>query len=373
MSWWATVALHVIFSAAVGVFITFRLHRFSFIKRLSEKNKTLSWIAVAVPVAAIGFFAFFSIFAMTILYLHFAAGILLCDLAAFIVRKATKKDFKYDVQNIAAVLITIAYFGMGWYFAHHIYATGYTFYTEKAIGEDLRIVAIADLHLGITLDGEGFAAQMKRVQETNPDLVVVVGDFVDDDTKRKDMTVACRALGELSTTYGVYYAFGNHEQGYYDYRDFTIDDLRRELLDNGVFVLEDESKLVDDRFYVVGRRDRSMKGRRDRSMKGRQDAAALTEGLDTSKYIVMLDHQPNDYANEAEAGADLVLSGHTHGGHLFPAGYVGVLIGANDRAYGSEVRGNTTFVVTSGISGWGIPFKTGTISEFVVIDVKARP
>ena len=73
--------------------------------------------------------------------------------------------------------------------------------------------------------------------------------------------------------------------------------------------------------------------------------------------------------SEAAAGADLVLSGHTHGGHVFPAGQIGMLMGANDCLYGTQRRGDTDFVVTSGISGWGIPFKTGAISEFVVIDI----
>ncbi|MBQ9188951.1 MAG: metallophosphoesterase, partial [Clostridia bacterium] len=84
---------------------------------------------------------------------------------------------------------------------------------------------------------------------------------------------------------------------------------------------------------------------------------------------VMLDHQPNDYAAEAAAGMDLVLSGHTHGGHIFPAGQIGLWIGANDFLYGTTRIGQTDFVVTSGISGWAIPFKTGTFSEYVVIDL----
>ena len=90
---------------------------------------------------------------------------------------------------------------------------------------------------------------------------------------------------------------------------------------------------------------------------------------DSSQYTVVLDHQPNAYDEEAQSGADLVLSGHTHGGHIFPAGQIGLAIGANDRVYGYEKRLNTDYIVTSGISGWAIPFKTGTISEYCIIDV----
>ena len=94
------------------------------------------------------------------------------------------------------------------------------------------------------------------------------------------------------------------------------------------------------------------------------------KSVDPSRYVIVLDHQPNDYDAEAASEMDLVLSGHTHGGHIFPAGLIGKLSGANDRNYGTETRGSTAFVVTSGISGWGIPYKTFTISEFVIIDIE---
>ena len=129
-------------------------------------------------------------------------------------------------------------------------------------------------------------------------------------------------------------------------------------------ILEDESVLVGGRFVLVGRKDRSNRTH--------AEMAALAAGLDPARYTVVLDHQPNDYAAEAASGVDLVLSGHTHGGHIFPAGPIGLAMGANDRIWGTETRGATTFVVTSGISGWAIPFKTGTYSEFVVIDITER-
>ena len=88
-----------------------------------------------------------------------------------------------------------------------------------------------------------------------------------------------------------------------------------------------------------------------------------------SAYKIVIDHQPNDYDEEASCAADLVLSGHTHGGPLLPAGQIGLLIGANDALYGYEHRKDTDFIVTSGISGWALPFKTGAISEIVVIDI----
>lgn len=206
------------------------------------------------------------------------------------------------------------------------------------------------------------------MQRQNPDIVLIAGDFVDDGTTRQQMVEACRALGSLQTTYGVYFAFGNHDKGYHDpaARGFTGDDLITELKKNNVKVLQDENTLIDNRFYIIGRKDFS------EILRGnpRQSMNELLQNLNKEKFSIILDHQPNDYNNQTDAEADLVLSGHTHGGQLFPLNKVGEWIGANDKTYGYEKRKQTNFIVTSGLSDWAIKFKTGTKSEFVVIDIK---
>jgi predicted MPP superfamily phosphohydrolase len=118
---------------------------------------------------------------------------------------------------------------------------------------------------------------------------------------------------------------------------------------------------LNDSFYVVGRKDRSMK---------RVPVEQLVAPLDPSKFAIVLDHQPNDYKAEAAAGCDLVLSGHTHGGQMIPIGPIGELIGVNDATYGLEKREETVFIVTSGIADWAIPFKSGTVSEYCIIDIE---
>ena len=100
---------------------------------------------------------------------------------------------------------------------------------------------------------------MKTIEAQNPDVVLIVGDFVDDDTTKEDMIRCCAALGEIKTTYGVYYVFGNHDKGYYspEYRGYDGDDLIEELKKNKVHVMQDDVKLVDNRFYIIGRQDKS--------------------------------------------------------------------------------------------------------------------
>lgn len=361
--WGILLVLFAVLALIGVVYLVTRFHRFSFLQKLGETHKVLAWLASVLPVALLGLFTFINIYSTVIVVVHMLVIWLLCDLVAFIVRKCRKKERgKRYLAGVVALGVSFVYLAAGWFFAHHVFETTYAFTTEKDLDGSLRVVAIADAHIGITLDGVDFAREMERVQQTNPDVVVLCGDFVDDDTLKVDMTEACKALGNLKTTYGVYFIYGNHDKGYFNYRDFTSQELRAELQKNGVTILEDEAVLLDDRFYLIGRQDRSTWDRAKMEQ--------LTAGLDATKFMIVLDHQPNDYANEAAAGVDLVLSGHTHGGHIFPGGLIGVWIGANDRAYGTEVRDSSQFLVTSGISGWAIPFKTGTISEYVVIDVQ---
>lgn len=161
----------------------------------------------------------------------------------------------------------------------------------------------------------------------------------------------------------VYYVFGNHDRGYYaaERRGYDEQRLVDELIKNNVKVLKDDVVYITDDVVLIGRDDASARHRRN--------IADLVSDIPSDKYMIVLNHQPNDYDNEAAANVDLVLSGHTHGGQLFPATHVGEWIGANDATYGYSKRDNTDFIVTSGISDWEIKFKTGCASEYVIIDI----
>lgn len=301
--------------------------------------------------------------------IHLVVIWLLCDGANLLIEKKRGKAFSRYYAGMFAIGITLVYLVCGWYLAHHVWRTGYTVQTDKQVG-NLRIVQFADSHIGNTFDAEGFAELVKAMQAEEPDIVVITGDYVDDDTTKEEMEASCRALGTLDTTYGVYYVFGNHDKGYYgsEYRGYSGSDLIAELEKNNVAVLQDESILLDDRFYLIGRQDRSEEQRGE----ARASMEELVEGLDTDKYSIVLDHQPHDYDAQAASGVDLVLSGHTHGGQLFPFHRMGEWTGVDDKSYGLEKRENTNFIVTSGISDWAIQFKTGCKSEYVVIDVKGK-
>ncbi|MCR4609696.1 MAG: metallophosphoesterase [Eubacterium sp.] len=418
--WVAILGLSLAAAVASLFYLVSRFKKFLFIRKLAGEKKGLLKLFSLLMLLPLVVYGVFDTVNAIIVLLHLAVFWLIADGIAAAVRafkRRRRKRLKIDLPNddntdinqmadekddvtitgspddsgmkktdcstgrkkpywlgLTVLLITAVYLGIGWYNAHHVSITKYKVNTEKEIGaESLRIVQITDSHVGTTFDGEGFAEHMKTVQDLEPDMVVITGDFVDDGSTKEDLIRSCEALGELKTKYGVYFVYGNHDKGYFNSRDFTAEDIETELSKNNVIILQDESVLVDDLFYVVGRKDASAENERGGDKDGRKAAQELTEGLDKDRFILMLDHQPTDYDNEAAAGADLVLSGHSHGGQLIPLQFIGqYIIRANNRTYGIEKRKETTFIVCSGISDWEIDFKTGCKSEIVVVDVIAK-
>ena len=123
----------------LGIFSIFylvsRFHRFSVLQRLAQTHKRLSWCAAALPVAAIGCFYFINLTTMFVVLLHLMFLWMLCDLIAWIIRKAAKKQRTHSYEGAAAILLTTVILSIGWYNAHHVRTTYQTFETEKTLGE----------------------------------------------------------------------------------------------------------------------------------------------------------------------------------------------------------------------------------------------
>lgn len=334
--------------------------------RLKEKKPWMLWgfSAAFLAVLAAVLMQFFGMVSMIIIFLHLFVFWLVGDLVVLLVKKIRKKELNRLYTAAAVFMAVIVYFSIGWYNAHHVSEVDYQLKTAKDLhGEKLRILQITDMHVGATFDADGFAKLLEEAGKCKPDIIVATGDFVDEGTTKKEMIRSVQALGEMESSYGTYFVYGNHDKGIYsNSREFTAEEFEQELVKNGIIVLEDETVLIDNNVYIVGRKD---------ATEERLSMDELTKGLDKTNYMVVLDHQPIDYEAQKEAGADLVLSGHTHGGHIFPAGLIGEqLTHINCMTYGLRQEDGTAFEVSSGISGWEIPFKTGCISEYVVIDVE---
>lgn len=360
MAYWAASMLYL------GIRLP-NMFNFDALEGLSKAQRAL--FGLVVTFGFVGIITFFMDFINAVVCVVYVAMIwAVSDFIFWAMEKFIHISFAHYYAGWAALVLSVAALWAGWYFDHNVWETNYNLTTKKSI-YDLRVVMFADSHIGTTFSGKDFAKHVEAMQDKKPDIVVIAGDYVDDNTPKEDMLEATKSLSQLKTKYGIYFVFGNHDKGYYgpEHRGFSVGDLVKELTDNGIKVLRDESVLIDDTFYVIGRRDYS----EIREQNGkRQSMEELVQGLDKSKYIIVLDHQPTEFDKQAEAQVDLVLSGHTHGGQLFPFNQVGKWIKANDLVYGYEKRQNTDFIVTSGISDWAIKFKTGTKSEFVTIDIR---
>lgn len=370
---WAILMIVLFFSAFAGIiYLINRIGKFGFLNKITKGKKWLRILISAVLVCGITVILWVAWGSMNaiVCIMHLIIFWLISDGFFALIKKRRKRSLKRYYAGAVALVFTIGYLGSGWYLAHHVWETDYQIQTDKEVGS-LRVAVFADSHVGTTFHGEGFAEHMKTIEEQHPDVVLIVGDFVDDDTTKEDMIACCKALGELDTTYGVYYAFGNHDKGYYppEYRGYDGNDLIVELEKNQVHVLQDEVELIADKFYIIGRQDKS-----EEYAEKRATMEELTANLDPDKFSIVLDHQPQDYAAQQNVNVDLVLSGHTHGGQLFPLMTIENLtkMTPDDRVYGYEQRENTNFIVTSGISDWAIKFKTGCKSEYLMIDIERK-
>lgn len=361
-----TIVLIAVCILMIGslIYLGSRMSHFPLLGKLAAKNAFGRWLVRLIPLILFAGFAVFDFVNSVIILIHLTVFWIVADLLTMLFTKRGKEKKRTEPYVAAwiAVGACVIYFVIGYFCAHQVFRKEYTITTAKDLGtQKIRVALIADCHIGSTFDGEGFAKHLAEIEKMKPDVLVIVGDYVDDSSTKEDMLRAGQALGEFKAKYGVYFVYGNHDKGYYNSRSFTADELAENLRKNGVVILEDETVILTEGVCLIGRKDRS-----DR---GRKSMAELMEGIDPKLYTIVLDHQPNDYKAEAEAGPDLVLSGHTHGGQMIPIGLIGRISGADDRSYGMEKRDSTTFLVTSGISCWALDFKTGTKSEYVIIDL----
>lgn len=307
-----------------------------------------------------------------VIVLHFVLILVLCEGVNWILKRAAASErfkriweivFKSGLVSIVATAVVFCY---GYINIQDVRETVYSVRSQKNLVEPLRIVQISDLHMGTTMDVEALNEYCGRIGEREPDLVVLTGDIFDESTERSMMMRAVPALAGISARYGVYYVWGNHDPNRYR-RDpnYSMDELRQTLLDNGIRVLEDEAVQVTPQLAVIGRYDVS-------NVSNRKGIDELLQGIDPASYIVLLDHRPIGLEENASAGVDLQLSGHTHAGQIWPTGQLSELLGINEKNYGMESFGNYHAIVSSGIAGWGYAIRTGGHSEYVIVDVQGR-
>jgi predicted MPP superfamily phosphohydrolase len=224
----------------------------------------------------------------------------------------------------------------------------------------LRIAVVSDIHLGPLLGRSHTERIVRRVNALQPDLVAIVGDLADG--RASQLGLAARPLRSLESRYGSFFVTGNHEYLYDGVEDW-LDEMRglgiRPLVNERVEIRHNGS-YVD----LAGVEDLAGEDA------GRgPDLERALAGRDVSRPVVLLAHQPVFAGEAARHGVDLQLSGHTHGGQMFPLTAVTAL--SNPVASGLGMVDDTTVYVTNGAGFFGPPVRVGAPADISLLELRS--
>lgn len=274
---------------------------------------------------------------------------------------------------VACAVATCLY---GIFNARNIKVNEYSVTVNKSCGSDkhLKAVLVADLHMGYAIGVDHITNMVEKINQQNADIVIIAGDIFDNSYDGMDDPEGIKAqLKSIKSKYGVYAVYGNHDIDEKILMGFTFDwggkQLHSEKMTNfmkdcNIKLINDESVLINDEFYLVGRRDTDKPGTEDGT---RAEISELTKDLDKTKPIFVLSHEPDELQKTADAGADIDFSGHTHDGQLFPGNLTIGLFWENP--CGMIKKDNMYSIVTSGIGVYGTFMRVGTDAEICSVDI----
>lgn len=273
--------------------------------------------------------------------------------------KAAGFHLAMSVIVVALTLITVVY-GI-----HHARSIQHVSYEIKVEGKtdisDMNIVMISDLHLGALGSESRLEEIVEEINGLYPDLVCIAGDFFDTDFAAiREPEKAIERLRKITSTYGVYACLGNHDAG------GTTAQMLDFLEECEIQVLRDEYVVIEERLVLVGRLDGSPIGGFG-DMK-RKELSEFLEPVDETLPVLVMDHNPanvDTYSDEA----DLIMSGHTHRGQMFPGSLFTDHMFTVDYGYYRRDENSPHVIVTSGVGYWGMPMRVGTDSEIISIRV----
>ena len=219
-----------------------------------------------------------------------------------------------------------------------------------------KIVHVSDVHLGPILRQGFFDNIIKKIKSLEPAAVFITGDLFDG--AESDFSWVTLPLDTLNAPLGLYYSFGNH--------DFTLGHKRVTGLLQGKNITILDNLLVEkEGLQIVG-----LSFTPDRDFDLKRAVLAHNNYKSTEPSIVLF-HEPKDTAKLRGIGVDLLLSGHTHGGQMFPFNYLANYF-YHQHGNGLYRNSDFTMCVTSGVGTWGPPMRTGTQSEIVELTLQKK-
>lgn len=228
--------------------------------------------------------------------------------------------------------------------------------------DELTIVQLTDVHIGNTIGKEFVQECVERINALKPDIVVITGDLLD--RKVEDAKDDLSPLKELRTRFGTYFVLGNHEyyHGAEDIADY-MPELNIKALLNESIIVRDGDRAVN----IVGIND--LQSVRFDTLP--IDTYRAFENVDKTVPTILLSHQPKSIEEVKNKKYDLMLSGHTHGGQIFPFGFL-VMLQQPFLAGLHAVTDTKQIFVSRGTGYWGPPVRVFAPSEISVLTLKPK-
>lgn len=261
---------------------------------------------------------------------------------------------------LAGAFLCILVTGWGFFEAGRPVKTAQYQLESLKLDQDIRIVFLSDLHLGVQKSSQRLARLINLMEQQEPDLIIFGGDVVNDHLEW--LEDEAEQLKELNAPAGKYGVLGNHE--FYPGVEKSLELFRQ----SEIIILDDEIKIMEDLGLVLmGVSDPAPFSRPREHQE--QVTEMLLQDIDQDRFNLLISHRPWGFELAAQAGVDLHLAGHTHNGQIFPFRY---LVRLQFRyVYGLYEKAGSRLIVTSGAGSWGPPIRVMAPAEIVVVDLVA--
>ncbi len=328
-----------------------------FVQNWPKGKRRLVFVAVSIAVGCLGYLV--RMLALALLHL------LVLVLLSMAIHGGLKKLFrgykgKLHKSGLVPLVLTVSLLVYGYCNINYVQQIAYQISSDK-LQQDYRVVFLSDIHYGTVQRMEILEEKVQQINDLQPDLIILGGDLLDEGTSREEMQSCFAALGNLESTYGTYYIHGNHDrQRYSGAPAYTETQLQQTIEANGITILQENLVLIAPDLQLLGRED----------LGAGIDRGYTALDTDPNRFLITADHQPFDAQANAAFGTDLQLSGHTHGGQIFPLGLLSFFF--QGYPYGEYAVGDMTLLVSSGFAGWGFPVRTQGRSEYLVVELSAE-
>jgi uncharacterized protein len=319
------------------------------IVRIVEK---IHWETLARVVAYCGYIW------MAFVFLFFFLNITF-DIARYVIKFLSLSYDSIQLRNIflcLAFFLSFVFVVYGFFDAQNIRVKKLEIHTDKLLPNNgkIRIVQISDLHIGLIIRNERLKHILKKVKDAKPDILVSTGDLLDGELN--NIMPEASQLAQIKPQYGKYAVTGNHE--YYAGIEKSL-----EFTQNAGFeILRDEGKNVAG-INIIGLEDST--GRNQGFIKKSSRISDLFPKKQNKYFVLLLKHQPIIKEN---INFDLQLSGHTHGGQIFPFMFFTRLFFPVSGGY-HKLNENKSVYVSSGAGTWGPPVRFLAPPEITLIDL----